>query len=162
MSGMIPDVVSEAARPYVTAGVKEPLQVPRTEAERPVRSRTPVVDEYVPEEKREPSGLYWPGRDEGGRPKVFFDGPERADSGPSDIPAPAEEAGEAELCTADTGRVDGEIRRLKQQKERLEQQIGSRTGEAEIKELERKLARTERELAQKDNDAYRRQHAVFT
>lgn len=160
MSNII--IVSEAPRAYAAASVRQPPQVPRKEAEGPVRSRAPVVDEYVPEEKEELSGRYWPGRDEDGRPRIFFDGPERADSGPSDIPAPAEEAGSAELCTADTGRVDGEIRRLKQQKEALERQLSSRADGAGAEELERKLARVERELAQKDNDAYRRRHAVFS
>ena len=68
----------------------------------------------------------------------------------------------AERCTANTDQVDREIRRLREQKKALERQLRSRTDGAEIRELERRLARVERELAQKDNDAYRRRHAVFS
>ena len=42
------------------------------------RPPKPVADEYVP---KEPSGRYWIGRGEDGRPKIYFDGPERAASG---------------------------------------------------------------------------------
>ena len=164
MSMMIPDMVSGAARPHGAAGVKEPPQVQRSEAEAPERSRTPVMDEYVPEEKQEPSGRYWLGKDENGQPKVCFDGPERADGKPSDAPAPAKktEGGKAERCTGSTDQVDREIERLRRRKETLEQQIRSQTDDTRIKELERQLAQVERELAQKDNDTYRRQHTVFS
>ena len=114
-----------------------------------------MVDEYVPEEKQEPSGRYWLGRDEDGRPKVCFDDPERADDKPSDAP-------KAGRCTGNTDQVDREIERLRKRKETLEQQISAQTDEVKIRELERKLAQAERELAQKDNDTYRRQHTVFS
>ena len=156
MSMMIPEIVSGAARPLTAAaGVKTAPEVRRPEAEASGRSRTPVVDEYVPEEKQAPSGRYWLGRGEDGRPKVYFDDPERADDKPSDAP-------KAERCTADTDRVDREIKRLKQRKETLEQQLNAQTDGAKRQELERKLAQVERELAQKDNDTYRRQHTVFS
>ena len=155
MSMMIPDAVSGAARSYGSAGVKEPPQIQRTEAEAPAPSRSPAVDEYVPEEKQKPSGRYWLGRDEDGRPKVCFDDPERADGMPFDAP-------KAERCTANTDQVDREIQRLRQRKETLEQQINSQTDEAKLRELERKLAQVERELTLKDNDTYRRQHTVFS
>ena len=155
MSVMIPDMVSGGLQPYGAAGVKEPPRIQRTEAEAPVPSRAPVMDEYVPEEKQEPSGRYWLGRDEDGRPKVCFDAPERADGNPSDAP-------KADRCTANTDQVDREIQRLKQRKETLEQQLRSQTDDVKLRELERKLTQVERELAQKDNDAYRRQHTVFS
>ena len=164
MSMMIPDIVSGAARSHGLAGVTEPPRVRRTEPEPPVRSRAPVADEYVPEEKQEPSGRYWLGRDEDGRPKIFFDDPERADDKPSDAPAPAKRAAEdkAERCTGSTDQVDREIERLRRKKETLEQQINVQTDEVKLKELERKLAQAERELAQQDNDIYRRQHTKFS
>ena len=164
MSVMIPGMVSGAAGPYGAAGVKEPPQIQRPEAEPPVPSRAPVVDEYVPEEKPEPSGRYWLGRDEDGRPKVYFDDPERSDDKPSDAPAPAGKAAgdKAERCTGNTDQVDREIERLRRRKEALEQQISAQADDVKIKELERKLAQVERELAQKDNDTYRRQHTVFS
>ena len=164
MSMMIPDTVSGAARLHAAAGVKEPPQVRQAEAEPSARSRAPVMDEYVPEEKQEPSGRYWPGRDENGRPKICFDDPERASGGSSGTPAPAGKAAgdKAERCTANTDQVDREIQRLRRRKETLEQQISSQTDDVRIRELERKLAQAERELAQKDNDTYRRQHTVFS
>ena len=155
MSIMMPDAVSGGLRSLAAAGVKEPPQIQRTEAEAPARSRTPVTDEYVPEEKQEPSGRYWLGRDGDGRPKVYFDDPERADDKPSDTH-------KAERCTGSTDQVDREIQRLRGKKEALEKQINTQADEAERKKLERKLAQVERELVQKDNDTYRRQHAVFS
>ena len=164
MSMMIPDIISGAARSYGTAGVKAASEVQRPEAEVPARSRTPVMDEYIPEEKQEPSGRYWLGKDENGQPKVYFDDPEQADNKPSDAPAPGKKAegDKKERCTANTDQVDHEIERLKQRKEVLEQQISAQTDEVRRRELERELAQVERELAQKDNDTYRRQHTVFS
>ena len=156
MSMMISNMVSGAVRPLAAAaGVRAASEVQRPEAEAFPRSRAPVVDEYVPEEKQEPSGRYWLGKDEDGQLKVYFDDPERADSKPSDAP-------KAERCTGNTDQVDREIKRLKQRKETLERQISAQTDEVKIRELERKLAQVERELAQKDNDTYRRQHTVFS
>ena len=165
MSMMIPGMVSGAAQSAAAAaGVKAAPKVQRPEEEAAIRSRTPLTDEYIPEEKQEPSGRYWIGRNEDGQPKVCFDGPERTDDGPSDAPAPARKAegDKAERCTANTDQVDREIERLRRRKETLEQQISAQTDGAKIRELERKLAQAERELAQKDNDAYRRRHTVFS
>ena len=165
MSDMISGIGSSAAQsPAAAAAVKAAPEVRRPEAEAAARSRAPIVDEYVPEEKQEPSGRYWLGRDGDGRPKVYFDDPERADDKPSDAPAPSRKDKEdkTERCTASTDQVDREIERLRRKKETLERQINTQTDEAKIKELERKLAQTERELAQKDNDTYRRRHTVFS
>ena len=165
MSVIISGVVSGAARSLTAAaGVKAAPEVRRPEAEASARSRAPVMDEYVPEEKQEPSGRYWLGPDGDGRPKVYFDDPERADDKPSDAPAPAGKAAgdKAERCTGSTDQVDREIERLRRRKETLERQIRSQTDGVKIKELERKLAQVECELAQKDNDTYRRQHTVFS
>ena len=165
MSVMISGIGSNAARSLAAAaGAKATPEVQRPEAEDPARSRAPVVDEYVPEKEQEPSGRYWLGQDEDGQPKLYFDDPERSDGEPSDAPAPAKKASEdkTERCTGNTDQVDREIKRLKHQKEVLEQQISAQTDGVKLKELERKLAQIERELAQKDNDAYRRQHTVFS
>ena len=56
--------------------------------------------------------------------------------------------------------MDREIRKLKEKKQQLQQQIRSASGEEEkVRELERKLAQVESELSRKDNDTYRRQNA---
>ena len=110
-------------------------------------------DEYISSEKSgsKPSGLYHIGKDENGNPKVMYDDPKKAeDADPKEV-------------TANTDKVDREIEKLKRQKQQLDQQIKAASGDEEkTKELEKKLAQVERELSQKDNDTYRRQHAVIS
>lgn len=98
--------------------------------------RFDLHDEYISSEKSgvKPSGLYRLGKDENGNLKV--------------------------LCTTNTDQVDREIKKLKEQKQQLEQQIKAAAGDEEkVKELEKQLSRIEGELSQKDNDTYRRQNA---
>jgi len=149
ISGMI----SGAAYPLSAAAKVQPPE-DKTQGSPAV----PVKDEYIPEKKQEPSGLYWLGRDEDGMPKVYFDDPERA----ADAPEKQTPDEKAESRTCNTDKVDREIERLKKKREELERQIQSETDNSKIEELERELAQTESELRQKDNDAYRRQHAVFS
>lgn len=150
------------------AGVKEAPAVQQPDSGTPARPQKPMMDEYVPEEKREPSGRYYLGKDENGQPKVYFDAPEQDEGADTPEPkaadAPKEKAGDkkAETCTGNTDQVDREIERLKKKKEQLERQINSETDDAKRKKLESKLSQVENELSQKDNDAYRRQHTVFS
>jgi len=127
-----------------------------------------LKDEYISSEKSgsRPSGLYRMGRDENGSPKVLYDEPKK--SGGADgkeqpqIGADSPKDDEEE-CTANTDKVDREIRKLKEQKQQLEQQIKAASqDEKKVKELEKKLSRIESELNQKDNDTYRRQNAVIS
>jgi len=153
-----------AALPYVRETEREARPAPvSSESGRPSR------DEYIPEEKRESWGRYWLEKDEDGSPKVCFDNPEAADAPEEDNPeaadapekaAPSGKA--AERCICDTTKVDREIKKLREKKENLEEQISSETDEAKLREHERRLAQAESELRQKDNDAYRRQHSEFT
>ena len=126
-------------------------------------------DEYISSEEsdRRPSGLYRLGQDENGNPKVLYDDPNKPVHKPVNKPANAEKDSSAkaseEKCTGSTDQVDREIKKLKEEKKQLEQQIQSAFGDEEKrKELEKKLAQVESELSQKDNDTYRRQHSVFT
>ena len=146
-------------------------QKPEEEAQS--RQLKPVMDEYVPEEKPEPSGRYWLGKDEDGKPKIYFDDPERAEDAPdasdaSDRDKSAEGPEKSgsdkngQSCTCNTDKVDREIEKLKKQKQELEQQINRETDKSKIEDLKAKLAQIEKELSQKDNDAYRRQHATYT
>lgn len=65
-----------------------------------------------------------------------------------------------EECTTNTDRVDREIAKLKEENQRLQQEIRSASGDEEaVRKLERQLANVRNELLQKDNDTYRRQHA---
>lgn len=141
-------------------------------------------DEYISSEQSgsRPSGLYHMGKDENGNPKVLYDDPKKAGgadrNGESGVRANSSEKDkkaeqpkvksgrredDAEEVTGNTDAVDREIEKLKKKKQQLEQQIRKASGDEEkTKELEKKLAQVESELAQKDNDTYRRQHAVVT
>lgn len=161
------------------SGVRETPKAQAAGAEPSGGPQTPRMDEYVPEEKREPSGLYRLGRDEDGRPKVYFDDPEQeagASEKQGEIPntdSPDQDRGagwpikrasgqKAETCTGSTDKVDREIEKLKKKQEELKRQINAETDDARIQELEEQLAQVEGELRQKDNDAYRRRHTVFS
>ena len=67
----------------------------------------------------------------------------------------------SETTTCDTGKVDRELENLRKRQEELTQQLRAAAPE-QAEELQRQLDQVNRELAQKDNDAYRRQHAVFS
>ena len=165
---MIQPISSFGSGVAQVAGVKEAPAVQRTDGGAPARPQKPVLDEYVPEGTKEPSGLYYLGKDENGQPKIYFDDPEQDEGADSPEPkaadAPKEKAGgkKAEICTGNTDQVDREIERLKKEKEQLERRINSETDEVKRKELESKLSQVENELRQKDNDTYRRQHTVFS
>lgn len=151
------------------------------------RPLAPSMDEYIPEEKREPSGRYWMGKDENGQRKIYFDSPEIAEDGPRQpeeppdvkkaeeedpdmkepernqgAKAPKKKEEKEEVCAGNTDKVDREIERLKKEKQELEQRIDTETNESKIKDLERRLAQVERELREKDNDTYRKKHSTFT
>lgn len=125
-------------------------QEPLSPAGLPESTPAPRYDEYVPEEEteRQSIGLYRVELDENGSPRTVFDAPE-------DEP-------KTERCTADTSRVDREIQQLREEKKRLEQQLRAADDPQKAAELQQKLTALESELAQKDNDAYRRQHTVFS
>ena len=163
----ISGINSGAAQPSVpVAGVDEPKKVQRPEDETQSRYQKPVMDEYVPEEKPEPSGRYWLGKDEDGKPKIYFDAPDASDASDGDKGAEGPEKSgsdkDGQSCTCNTDKVDREIEKLKKQKQELEQQINRETDKSKIEDLKAKLAQIEKELSQKDNDAYRRQHATYT
>lgn len=93
--------------------------------------------------------------------------------------APAQEAGEkrivpeerafdryepetkSETTTCDTDAVDQEIEQLKQRQEKLTEQLRAAAPE-QAEAIRQQLDQVQRELAQKDNDSYRRQQAVFS
>ncbi len=158
-------------------------------------------DEYINSEKsgKKPTGLYRVGQDQNGNRKIFFDDP-KADhaNGKNDRSGEGEDGKEpkvsgesqgkpAEKCVTNTDYVDREIKKLKEEKQQLEQQIQSASRdeipfghpsmpgsapanarvsdnkeENKIRELEKKLAQVENELSRKDNDTYRRQNASIS
>ena len=175
----ISGVNNGAVQPLTTAEkVLGASRVQKPEEESQGRQPKPVMDEYVPEEPREPSGRYWVGKDEDGQPKIYFDDRSRAEDAAkqpegtpeAEEPDPAgqgakgpegkKDKGETWECNTD--KVDREIEKLKKQQQELEQRLNTETDAAKIKALERQLAQVEQELKQKDNDTYRRQNAVYT
>lgn len=72
-----------------------------------------------------------------------------------------EPEGKSEVTVCDTGAVDRELESLRKEREQLEQQLRTAAPE-QAEAIRQQLDQVTRELAQKDNDAYRRQHAVFS
>ncbi len=183
--GMISDTIHSLS---TVADVKAIPKVQQSEDQTQGSSKAPERDEYIPEEEQEPSGRYWLGKDEDGQSRIYFDDPDRADDAPekqdelpaaddpdqdkrvdgldqdkkADDPEKKVSGDKAESCTVNTDKVDREIEKLKKKQEELERQINAETDDTKIKELEKELAQVESELRRKDNDAYRRQHAVFS
>ena len=118
-------------------------------------------DEYIPSENDEPIGLYRLSEDEDGNPIIDFD---KAEDGRNISPEKSKKDDpekKTESCTCNTDKVDREIKQLKEKQEQLEQRLRSAEGEA-ARQLEKQLESVSAELALKDNDAYRRQQAVFS
>jgi len=76
--------------------------------------------------------------------------------------APSGGGRKAERCICNTDKVDRELEKLREKRAEVEKRLASETDEAKAGDLERRLAQVENELRQKDNDAYRRSHSVFT
>lgn len=143
------------------AALKKQEEFPDEESKRSVKR-----DEYIPSQKDEPIGLYGMEYDENGSPGIKFDSPESKPADKSDKPdkpgnKPEKEKNESEKCVCDTGKVDRELKKLREKAERLEQQLLSASGE-EAEKLRKQLAAAQSELAQKDNDTYRKSHSEFS
>ena len=140
----------------------------------------------------ETPGIYRLEKDENGQQKIVFDhpdSPERSEQpgtaekkANGDLPGAApdqtkdgespekkdgpEKSGNKKgemWCTVNTDNVDIEIKKLKEEKQQIEQQLKStRDDEDKRKELEKRLSQVESELSAKDSDAYRKQHATYT
>ncbi len=65
--------------------------------------------------------------------------------------------------TVDTGKVDAEIRKLKQEKQRIAQALRQAAGDDQDQEaLQKRLEAVDSELRVKDTDAYRKQNAEYS
>ena len=168
---------SHAAESPEPAANTQPQKAPQK-----TNHANPPTDTYTPEEEHIPTGLYHIGHDEEGNPKVYFDNPEQKNNLPpakqtNNLPAPQpsdktpntkpakenpEDTKKAESCTGNTDKVDREIRQLKKKQQELKQQIRTEDDEQKAETLKKKLSQVESELRQKDNDAYRRRHTVFS
>ncbi len=116
-------------------------------------------DRYIPGDNDDGSiGLYSMKYDDEGNPTISFDAPKEKDPDESE----GNKSEKAESCTGNTDKVDAEIKQLKEKQKQLEQKLMSADDEKKKKRLEQQLAAVESELIQKDNDSYRRSHAVFS
>ncbi len=118
-------------------------QIKEKEAEKIPENR----DEYVPSEEKKPIGLYSVSPDKDGNPRVSLDYVK------SDDP-------EGDTTTANTDKVDREIKALRGKEQALRQKLRS-ADERAAENITRELEQVTAELAQKDNDKYRRQNTVF-
>ncbi|WP_010501783.1 hypothetical protein [Paenibacillus elgii] len=144
------------------------------------------------ERPNETPGIYRLEKDENGLQKIVFDRPDSTAKGEQagmaekktseDLPKVApDQAKEGESpekkdgpdksgdkedrlrCTVDTGNVDDEIKKLKEEKKQIEQQLKSAgDDENKRKDLEKKLSQVQSKLSAKDNDTYRKQNATYT
>ncbi len=107
-------------------------------------------DKYVPSEEKEPIGLYSVSPDEDGNPRVSSDnGKSKSDNTESDT------------VTANTDKVDREIKALRDKEQVLRQKLRS-ADKGAAENIRRELERVSAKLAQMDNDEYRRQNTVFS
>ncbi len=107
-------------------------------------------DEYIPGEEKEPIGLYSVSPDEDGNPRVSLNDGKRKSDNP-----------ESDTITANTGKVDHEIKALRDKEQDLMKKLQHSDGRT-AENIRRELEKVTAELAQKDNDNYRRQNAVFS
>ena len=149
-----------------TIGATSTESVKTKERTAPQRiSSAPVVDQYVQGQEPEPAGLYRTVPDEKGMRSIVFDDPQKkTDGGKAAEKAPDEKAEgkdtpdkKEETVTANTDKVEAEIRKLKEKLEALKQQLArAKDNPDEQKKLESQIAQVENELRIKDTDTYRR------
>lgn len=130
-------------------------------------------DEYIPSggEPEQSPGIYRLGKDENGRQKIVFDRPDSSEKSEqagtaekkANAPEKRSDKKDGALCTVSTDKVDAEIKKLKEEKQQIEQQLNSTRDDAKKqKELQIQLSQVTSELSAKDNDGYRKQQATYT
>lgn len=121
---------------------------PGETAKKPYSIR-PSHDEYIPGDAESPESE--------NKTKPVEESEKDPDKGPGN------DEEHKELCTTNTDKVDAEIRALRKKLKQLKQQAAHAAGDpAKASKLEREINNVGRELSTKDNDAYRKQHAVYT
>ena len=138
-------------------------------AEEAAKSKEKDKPEYISSEKsgKKPSGLYHMEQDENGNQKIIFVTAKREEA-ESEQPkgAKPKEVSDNDRVKVTIGNMDkvkNEIKKLKEEKKQLEQQLKMAAGnEQKTKELKAKLAQVEAELSVKDTDEYKKQHAEYT
>ncbi len=100
--------------------------------------------------------------------KIIFDTPQKTGEAENEQPQGIKLKGvpdndRVRVTIGNMDKVKNEIRKLKEEKKQLEQQLKMAAGnEQKTKELETKLAQVEAELSVKDTAEYKIQHAEYT
>ena len=140
--------------------------VSKTGSQKPSGALNEPRDEYIPsgDKPNETPGIYRMEKDENGQSKIVFDRPDSPEK--SEQAAASEKADDKKAdmkCTVDTGKVDREIKKLKEEKKQIQQELKNASDdEDKHKDLERRLSQVEAELSAKDNDGYRKQNSTYT
>ncbi len=128
----------------------KPTELSHKTKEKEIENISENHDKYVPSEEKEPIGLYSVSPDEDGNPRVSSDnGKSKSDNTESDT------------VTANTDKVDREIKALRDKEQVLRQKLRS-ADKGAAENIRRELERVSAKLAQMDNDEYRRQNTVFS
>lgn len=139
-------------------GQSEPAQIAP-------QARPPRFDEYGKNDKEVPSaGIYSVEKDENEKSSIVFDGLKKPSQQSAAPAKPPSEAGEPEImqCTVNTDKVYAKIKKMKEQKQNIQQQLKQAENPEEKATLQKQLANIETELRAKDKGAYRRQNASYT
>ena len=151
MIDKINNTLTETVQASTASSVKHPA------AEKTEPHKEENRDEYVSSEAKEPIGLYSVSQDEEGSRRVLYDDPgETPEKGKY-----SDEVDNKETMTANTDRVDNEIKKLRERSLLLAEKLRSADPESADK-IRREMDAVSRELAQKDNDQYRRRNTVFS
>lgn len=155
---------------YINKAQTDQTAKARERAEEAAKSKEKDKPEYISSEKsgKKPSGLYHMEQDKNGNPTIIFDTTKRAEEAESEQSKGAElkelsDNDRVKVTIGNMDKVKNEIKKLKEEKKQLEQQLKMAAGnEQKTKELKAKLAQVEAELSVKDTDEYKRQHAEYT
>lgn len=183
--------VSEGSLPKPQVGTTDEAQKLKqqeiNDVQKPQSGVTPDhkrFDTYEKSDEKLPAsetGIYHLSKDEDGNPKIVFDAPDRmekdsdklsdaednlmSDEAPQKVDgsdSPKEEP-ETTQCTTNTDKVDNEIKKLKEERKQILQELRKAGGDTEKQvDLQKHLSQLDAELQAKDNDAYRKQHATHT
>lgn len=136
--------------------------------EQPQQAASEKGNEYLPDDPvgAPVKGIYSVGHDAEGNTTVHYIDPHASEA--KSALSPASEAPvsgvapekSSSTTTTNTDRVDGEIRRLKEQQQLIQQKLRAELDEEKKAELQSQLQQISIQLSQKDNDFYRRQNAV--
>lgn len=136
----------------------------------------PRYDEYIKSNNTatDSTGIYRLAKDKQGNARILYDSPNQQNkavdgaennqsNNPAGGPDGAKDGKTIMKSTVNTDKVDAEIKRLKEKKQELEQQIQQAAGDSDkVQRLRQRLSDIENELRVKDNDNYRKQHASYT